>query len=58
MLEPLAVLAVAIRSQPRGCVLPAGPVPPAVPGGLQALPVPTVAVTDPPPPPSSFNSPT
>lgn len=35
MLEPLAVLAVAVLSQPRGCVLPAGPVPP------------TVAVTDP-----------
>lgn len=47
MLEPVAVLAVAVRSQPRGCGLPAGPVPPTVPGGLQALPVPTVAVTDP-----------
>lgn len=58
MLEPLAVLAVAVASQPRGWVLPADPVPPAVPGGLQALPVPTVAVTDPPAPLSSFNSPT
>lgn len=46
MLEPLAGLAVAVPSQPRGCVLPAGPVSPIVPGGLQALPVPTVAVTE------------
>lgn len=47
MLEPLAVLAVAVPSQPRGCVLPVGVLPPTVPSGLQALPVPTVAVTDP-----------
>lgn len=46
-LEPLSVLAVAVPSRPRGCVLPAGPVPPAMSGGLQALPVPIAAITDP-----------
>lgn len=57
-LEPLAVLAVAVPSQPRGFVLPAGLVPPTMPGGLQALPVPTAAITDSRPPLASFNSPT
>lgn len=46
-LEPLSVLAVAVPSRSRGCVLPAGPVPPAMSGGLQALPVPIAAITDP-----------
>lgn len=46
-LEPLSVLAVAVPSRPRDCVLPAGPVPSAMSGGLQALPVPIAAITDP-----------